>query len=897
MGIIIDIITLVAPVIIISSFIAISIAILYIARWSLKNSHQYKNVVYTGCAIALTILLYLYFYYAYSNDALTYLIKALISIPLILFLPGYLLYQVFIAEKIELRFIEKIYLQMSGSILVSGLIGLLLADAGLFSLIHLLISILVVCCIIWWKLNFKVSVKFNTKININVYEIGLILILILAVSLFFHPNPWILGGRDQGVYINTGVNIANTGSILIHDNLLKSLNVSEYGNFFSIGDNHSNNPAIYEGSQYPGFYITDSQTGAVTPQFFYLWPSWIAIFYSIFGLSIGLFVTPFFAVLSIISIYLVGKTLFNSRVGLLAAFFSTLNFAFIWYSREPTTEIFTMFLIFLGIFAFVHLSRQSSFSKYYYAIIASLCLGEIFLTRIDTVLLLIPFILFLVYLWVEHQFKAEHMVFVIISVTMGIYALLSAIFISTPYTFDIIGLTLSDRLISLFNHLSIFSSGMAVLFLASIISFDYRGFVSHKIKNIVKFLPYIRAFIVILILLGMIYLLFIRPQGEITSDSYNLVKVSWYMGGFFGVVLASLGCIMILYKKPYRESYFFLSIFLMYSIFYILSAKISPDQPWWIRRYLPIVIPMAIICIAYFIDQLYMVSKSSKIIKVISMILIILLIIPSIASDLKIVSFQEYGHALEDVDNMSKMFSDNSIILYTSNYYTERIATPLHYIYGKNVTSVNSYNQSLDMIDKWIASNKTVYLIDTIGNNDISQNNGNFSSYSVAWTVIEDLSWQNYYYFYLPYDPQVQRHTYYITNLSNLDSLNYLIIFNTSNFYDVEYWNATPTRWESNNASIYVYSPNDTDVVLSFNITSFYQPRTLRIYLNGGIVDDHQISTEFNQIAVPLHLKKGNNDIMFSSLEGSESPSNIKELNNIDPRNFSFAFQNMSIQV
>jgi hypothetical protein len=73
-------------------------------------------------------------------------------------------------------------------------------------------------------------------------------------------------------------------------------------------------------------------------------------------------------------------------------------------------------------------------------------------------------------------------------------------------------------------------------------------------------------------------------------------------------------------------------------------------------------------------------------------------------------------------------------------------------------------------------------------------------------------------------------------------------------------------------------------------------PRTLQTYLNGAVIDERKIPTNFSRTVIPVHLTKGYNEIMFYSLDGFQSPRDIKELNSNDVRTFSFAFQNISIE-
>lgn len=58
----------------------------------------------------------------------------------------------------------------------------------------------------------------------NRWEIAALVAWAIGASiLYFRPHEFILGGADAGVYVSLGANIANTGSILIHDPLLAEL--------------------------------------------------------------------------------------------------------------------------------------------------------------------------------------------------------------------------------------------------------------------------------------------------------------------------------------------------------------------------------------------------------------------------------------------------------------------------------------------------------------------------------------------------------------------------------------------------------------------------------------------------------------------------------------------------
>lgn len=112
-------------------------------------------------------------------------------------------------------------------------------------------------------------------------------------------------------------------------------------------------------------------------------------------------------------------------------------------------------------------------------------------------------------------------------------------------------------------------------------------------------------------------------------------------------------------------------------------------------------------------------------------------------------------------------------------------------------------------------------------------------------------------------------------------------------WHELEKWNGIPTRWISGKAaSIIIYSSKNCMYDLNFRTTSFYSPRTLEIYANDNLVEKKLIGPDdLIEIHTPIQLKEGANDILLIVPEGSQRPCDFPELNNLDTRELSIAFQ------
>ena len=117
------------------------------------------------------------------------------------------------------------------------------------------------------------------------------------------------------------------------------------------------------------------------------------------------------------------------------------------------------------------------------------------------------------------------------------------------------------------------------------------------------------------------------------------------------------------------------------------------------------------------------------------------------------------------------------------------------------------------------------------------------------------------------------------------------------NWYGLENWDNNSTRWINNNASLYVYSENNFTTKLSFMAQSFYFNRVADIYVRDILVARRNATTGiFNNITIPIKLKRGKNAIRFQTIVGCDRPSNIPVLNSNDFRCISLAFQKINIE-
>jgi 4-amino-4-deoxy-L-arabinose transferase-like glycosyltransferase len=181
-----------------------------------------------------------------------------------------------------------------------------------------------------WLL-FKQHSRCKLSFKFTFWDWVLAVGLIVAAGLYLgFPTESILGGRDQGVYANHGIHIANHGRLDVP---------------YPWPENVSNIFALYFG-EFPGFYKTQP---TMTAQFAHLFPVWLAQVFSTFGYH-GLFrLNGIFALLSLSIFYGLCRFALPKSYAASATLFLALNPSEIWLARITLTEILTQLFILSGL--------------------------------------------------------------------------------------------------------------------------------------------------------------------------------------------------------------------------------------------------------------------------------------------------------------------------------------------------------------------------------------------------------------------------------------------------------------------------------------------------------------------------------------------------------------------
>lgn len=193
------------------------------------------------------------------------------------------------------------------------------------------------------------------------------------------PDEFLLGGQDPGVYVHIAAAVARTGSLIQEEPDLAALTEQERHLVTRV------HPGATE--PFPGMYLRPD--GRVSPQFYHLFPSLMAVAWSVGGVRAALMVNPLLNVAAILALYAVASLLLGRRWALAAALVHALAAAQLRQAKFPTAELMTQFFLLAGVAMLAAATLEDSPPRGL-APLAGAMLGMATLTRYDTIVFLVP---------------------------------------------------------------------------------------------------------------------------------------------------------------------------------------------------------------------------------------------------------------------------------------------------------------------------------------------------------------------------------------------------------------------------------------------------------------------------------------------------------------------------
>ncbi len=593
-------------------------------------------------------------------------------------------------------------------ILVSW-VGATLAELGLFGFWRVSICVVVIAsagAILFRRRIRRFLPRVNRRLEWREW-IPIGGLLLLAAVILFPGFEYLDGGRDPGVYINTGIILARTRGLLLEDIVAQAVLPEATPLLFPKFIPGYLSKEIYQ--RFLGFQFANGLENPISPQFMPVFPAWLALAYSAGGLAGLWVVTPAFGVAAVIAVYLAGRMLLGPSAGLIAGLLLALNPAHIYFSRYPSSEIPAMLLLFAGLAAFYLFQRTQ---RWWIGIIAGAAVGLLPLLKFDLFVALgVVGFYSLWELWNGRLGRA--LPFLVPQALLGLQATLH-IYLLSPAYFQLFeenyGLTRSA--IYLLAALSVLT--LAVLLVRR------RWRESRPSGDRYNF-PLALVTTTIIAALGL-YALFIRPVGPqippddlvpgFQYDSWNLVRLSWFVGWPL-VALAVVGWYLAVRRRLTPATGLFLAIALVSSVLFLDQARIHPLLMYSMRRYLPVVVPSILLLASLALVQLWQSQRwrwPGRALVAGALLIAGLNLLPT-----SFLYWQSQEHAgfPAQVEAFRVELTASDILLFTEEWNQSYFGTPLWSQYGYHPFALQGANMAgLErQIERWRSEGRQVLVI------------------------------------------------------------------------------------------------------------------------------------------------------------------------------------------
>ena len=178
-------------------------------------------------------------------------------------------------------------------------------------------------------------------------------VLLLLVCLFFRVPAfnYVLGGQDEGLYVNMAHYIERTGGIDVRDTVLEKLQGSPFVERYLSENRHirAYSGPLAGGDFVAGVYVKGPTDSRLSFQFYHLFPIWMALFDGLLGGAFAVYALTFFSLLSLVFMHRLALVMTDSaRAALIAGLLLAVNPLHAFFSKFPVTEVPTLAFSLVG---------------------------------------------------------------------------------------------------------------------------------------------------------------------------------------------------------------------------------------------------------------------------------------------------------------------------------------------------------------------------------------------------------------------------------------------------------------------------------------------------------------------------------------------------------------------
>lgn len=534
-------------------------------------------------------------------------------------------------------------------------------------------------------------------------------VLLLGVALVHRPAEQVFGIYDPGVYVNVAYGIARTGGILMPDPELPRLAAEERRALFG------NVPAPWHRSGMPFVTVHDSARGLLEAEWFHLFPAWMAI-WALAGNPLWGAPTLYLGALGAIA--LLGRLLGRPAAGVVAALVLAVNVGEIWFGRYPMADLLAQTLTLTGfaLLAFAVTRRSAIF-----AALAGASFGLVHLAKIDSVIVPAALAGALAWQWLRGGWSRRETALLVAYLLVGAHAFVHALLFARFYSLRVVldlatvaGLRplLDLRVLDAANLDHPFTlDQLGRLALANWWLLGFPAAAGAGLAALLLLLrgraPWLRlpdsprlnlALVAAVVALS-VWAFFIRPlaagaalpddpaaRAITIANRQSFVQLGWYFTPL-GLAVAVAGVTAILVARPHPVLVLFALAGTASAILLFTQSLVNPIHFWAFRRYLPIVVPVFSVGIAYFLVSLARPGASWRA-RLPGLAFGALIVGMMLWQAVPILGETEYRDARRQLAAVAHRLPEQAVILLAWSPAAERLAMPLAFTYGRTVFAI-----------------------------------------------------------------------------------------------------------------------------------------------------------------------------------------------------------------
>jgi hypothetical protein len=518
-------------------------------------------------------------------------------------------------------------------------------------------------------------------------------LVVIGLVRFQPTSEYIIGGKDPGTYINEGIQIAQRGSIVIHDPVVAAVPPALRPLFFPT---YVMQP--YESLRFMGFFVEHTATGEVTGQLPHGFPASIAIGYGLDGLTGARLAVAAWAILGLVALYVFAARLAGPITAFAAAALLSVHVIELWFARYPNSEIALQALVFATLLAF---TRAHQDDDAFFAPVAGVLATLLIFTRLDGLLVAAGLAATMVLTWIVIGTRPR----VSFLITLVVGGGLALAYLTGP---------LQSYLITPIRFTDSVSRGLTWLVaVGGVAGLVTLGILQRRFGDRAR--SVVPIALTAVVIAAAAYALFLRaPAGRLTDfDAYALRTFTQFFLLPAALVAALAGLALVATSSFWRAPAFVIA-FAAFALVFFYKIRVVPEHFWMERRVLPLILPGAFVLVAFAaLGTITSGLRGWRLARPIAGLVFLLWLGQQYAATAAPIAHHvEYAGIIPYLEQLSSKMGDRDLAIVESRDAgtdTHVFAPPLAYIYARSVLVLASPRPDKQMLEAFIEDALTKY--------------------------------------------------------------------------------------------------------------------------------------------------------------------------------------------